>query len=166
MRPQHVGAAAGAAPRARRSAALGKLPLLDPHTARPPAPAYVSAMQGPDGTCDYSVVGLDAEDCNIRGYESCQRLRKFTDTSFVPPSNSEDLWSVWLCDFQSDSNPNKNAIPAKALTDDINALLQAFSNNGSMPAPTPDGKAGQPVTLKVWNVARSSVRPAARKRAR
>ena len=95
------------------------------------------------------MVGLDAEDCNIRAYESCQRLRTFTDTSFAPSSSSEDLWSAWLCDFQSDDNPNQNAIPAKSLTNDIEALLLAFSNNGTMPAPTPECKAGQPATLKV-----------------
>lgn len=118
---------------------------------------HIYATQGGEGTCDYSRVGLDVEDCNIQGYESCQRLRRFTDTSFAPPSESEDLWSAWLCDYQSDTNPNKNAVPARALTDDINALLQAFSNNGSLPAPVPDGKAGQPVMLKVRVVGRFEV---------
>ena len=98
--------------------------------------------------CDYSVVGLDPEDCNVGAFESCQRFRSFTDSTFSPPY-SEDVWSAWLCDYMSDADPNKNAVPAKALTADVDKLLQVFSNNGSMPAPTPNGTNGQPVTLKV-----------------
>ena len=98
--------------------------------------------------CDYSVVGLDPEDCNVRAFESCQRFRSFTDSTFSPPY-TEDVWSAWLCDHMSDADPNKNAVPTKDLTADLDTLLKVFSNNGSMPAPTPDGAKGQPVTLKV-----------------
>lgn len=86
----------------------------------------------------------------IRAYDSCQRFRRLTSSSYEPQSNSEDLWSAWLCDFQSQDDPNKNAIPTKDLTNEIEKLLLGFSTNGStsMQPVAPGLAPGQPATIK------------------